>query len=170
MRKKSNTIEDFSIEDEFENESNFDCLFLQSNPKDNSSPQCVNEKNESGRSNCEYWQKCDFKAVKGKDCEVIASNVAALVIPVAILLLGTAIFAIHCFKKKADKAEEANKEINDRLPQIGVQDSTRSNGKAKSIIPSLSKSGKDGSLKKSEYNEIAINATPGKRQIHDSYL
>ena len=130
-------------------------------PKDNSSPQCVNEKNESGRSNCEYWQKCDFKAVKGKDCEVIASNVAALVIPVAILLLGTAIFAIHCFKKKADKAEEANKEINRRLPVFGGQDSTRSNDKGPSILSSITKPGKNDSLKKGVYNGITEDATPG---------
>ena len=138
--------------------------------KDNTSDACLAEMKDSGAESCQYWQTCDFTAVKGKDCEVIASRVVALVIPIVILLLTTAIFAIYCFKKKADKAEEANKEINDRLPQIGVQDSTRSNGKGKSIIPSLSKSGKNDSLKKSEYNEIAINATPGKRQIHDSYL
>ena len=140
------------------------------NKKDANSEVCRNEIATSGNEFCQYWQTCDFKAVKGKNCDVIASRVVALVIPIVILLLTTAIFAIYCFKKKADKAEEANKEINDRLPQIGVQDSTRSNGKGKSIIPSLSKSNKDGSLKKSEYNEIAINATPGKRQIHDSNL
>ena len=138
--------------------------------KDNTSDACLAEMKDSGAESCQYWQTCDFTAVKGKDCKVIASRVVALVIPIVILLLTTAIFAIYCFKKKADKAEEANKEINDRLPQIGVQDSTRPNGKGKSIIPSLSKSGKNDSLKKSEYNEIAINATPGKRQIHDSNL
>ena len=152
LRKKPTTPEDPSIEDEF------DCLFLQKNPLDKSSTQCVNEKNESQGENCEYWQTCDFKAVKGKDCEVIASYVAALVIPIVILLLGTAIFAIYCFKKKADKAEEANKEINDRLPVMNQQDSTRSNDKRASILESLSKPDKNGSLKKSTYNS---GLTPG---------
>ena len=75
-----------------------------------------------------------------------------------ILLLGTAIFAIYCFKKKADKAEEANKEINDRLPVMNQQDSTRSNDKRASILESLSKPDKNGSLKKSTYNS---GLTPG---------
>ena len=101
-------------------------------------------------------QTCEFSATKGTKCEVIASRVVALVIPIVILLLTTAIFAIYCFKKKADKAEEANKEINDRLPGFGPQDSSRSNGRGPSIIQSISKSGDDGSMRTSVYN-----ATPG---------
>ena len=63
-------------------------------------------------------QTCDFAVHKGKNCDVIASRVVALVIPIVIMLLTTAIFSIYCFKKKADKAEKANEQINDRMPQI----------------------------------------------------
>ena len=93
---------------------------------------------------------------------MIASRVVALVIPIVILLLTTAIFAIYCFKKKADKAEEKNKEINDRLPVIGAQESTRSNDRGPSILQSISgKSGNNDSLKKGVYSDITVNATPG---------
>ena len=61
-------------------------------------------------------QPCNFAVNKGKNCDVIASRVVALVVPIVILLLIAAIFPIYCFKKKADKAEEANQEIQDRLP------------------------------------------------------
>ena len=50
----------------------------------------------------------------------------ALVIPIVILLLTTAIFAIYCFKKRADRAEETNRQLVDRLPDFGANDSTRS--------------------------------------------
>lgn len=148
LRKKTSTPENPSIEDEF------DCLFVQGNPMDNSSVACMKERNEFSprKANCEYFQACKFTAVKGKDCELIASNIAALVIPVVILLLGTAIFAIYCFKKKADKAEKADKELKERLPVIGLQDSTRSNDKRPSILPRFSKSDKNDSLNKSVYN------------------
>ena len=61
-------------------------------------------------------QTCNFAVNKEKNCDVIASRVVALVIPIVILLLTAAIFSIYCFKKKADKAKEANREIQDRLP------------------------------------------------------
>ena len=73
---------------------------------------------------CQYWQTCNFSAIKSKTCEVVASRVVALVIPIVILLLTTAIFAIYCFKKRADRAEETNKELVDRLPDFNA--STRS--------------------------------------------
>ena len=132
--------------------------------KDNTSDACLAEMKDSEGESCQYWQTCDFTAVKGKNCEVIASRVVALVIPIVILLLTTAIFAIYCFKKKADKAEEANEEIFRRtnVPQIGVQDSTRSNDTAPSILQSISgKSGKNDSLKNGVYSDITVNATPG---------
>ena len=42
----------------------------------------------------------------------------ALVIPIVILLLTTAIFAIYCFKKRADRAEETQRKIDDLLPDF----------------------------------------------------
>ena len=115
-------------------------------------------------------QTCDFAVNKGKKCDVVASRVVALVIPIVILLLTTAIFSIYCFKKKADKAEQATRETNDRMPQGGSMDLTRSKGKRRSIIPSFIKSGKDNSLKISVYNgnETLWGASPGKRQNHYS--
>ena len=101
----------------------------------------------------------DFDDSTGDEWDQL--KIVAIVIPIVILLLTIVIFAIYCFKKKADKAEKANQEINDRLPVIGAQDSTRSNGKRRSIIPSLSKAYKDYSLKNNEYNEITIGPTPG---------
>ena len=130
---------------------------MKGNQEDNSSNECIAEKGIY--QTCLYVQTCDFAVNKDKNCDVIASRVVALVIPIVILLLTTAIFALYCFKKKADRAYERSNEINDRLPQIGVQDSTRSNGKGRSICPRFTKSGKDGSLKKSVYN-----VTPGKHQ------
>ena len=147
LRKKPSAPENPSITDDF------DCVFLQGNPLDTESEFCVQEKGDV--ANCQYWQTCDFKAVKGKDCEVIASRVVALVIPIVILLLTTAIFAIYCFKKKADKAQEATEEIAKRRPIFGPQDSSRSNGKGQSSIQTISKS-EDGSMRTSVYN-----ATPG---------
>ena len=61
LRRKPTTTETPSITDDF------DCVFLQANPLDNTSPDCVAEK--LGRLNCEYWQTCEFKAIKGQDCE-----------------------------------------------------------------------------------------------------
>ena len=153
LRKKPSAPENPSITDDF------DCVFLQGNPLDTNSVACIQEKEslaEGNSEDCQYWQTCDFKAVKGKDCEVIASRVVALVIPIVILLLTTAIFAIYCFKKKADKAHEATEEMKRRLPTFGPQDSSRSNGKRQSTIPTISKSGEDGSIRTSVYN-----ATPG---------
>ena len=105
-------------------------------------------------------QTCEFSATKGKKCDVIASRVVALVIPIVILLLTTAIFAIYCFKKKADKAEKAQEELDDRLRVEGQEDSTSSNGKRTSFLARFSKSDKDGSLKKSVYNS-GPGLTPG---------
>ena len=48
----------------------------------------------------------------------------ALVIPIVILLLTTAIFAIYCFKKRADRAEEISRQLVYRRPDCGAQDST----------------------------------------------
>ena len=93
-------------------------------------------------------QLCETNCTAGLDFDDSTGDewdqlkIVAIVIPIVILLLtGIVIFAIYCFKKKADKAEQANKQINDRLPVIGVQGSTRtngnySNGNRKSIIPS----------------------------------
>jgi len=101
----------------------------------------------------------DFDDSTGDEWDQL--KIVAIVIPIVILMLTTVIVAIYCFKKKADKAEKANQEIIDRLPGFGVQDSTRFNGKGRSIIPSLSKAYKDYSLKNNEYNEITIGPTPG---------
>ena len=65
-------------------------------------------------------QTCNFEVNKGKNCAVIASRVVALVIPIVILLLTTAIFSIYCFKKKAERAERSKEEICNRLPQLGT--------------------------------------------------
>ena len=55
-------------------------------------------------------------------------NVVALVIPIGIVLLASAIVAICCFKKKADIAKRENAKIIERLPDFGEnQASTRSN-------------------------------------------
>ena len=45
-------------------------------------------------------------------------NVVALVIPIGIVLLASAIVAICCFKKKADIAERENAKITERLPDF----------------------------------------------------
>ena len=126
----------------------------------------INDPTSSGHlcgTNCTAG--LDFDDSTGDEWDQL--KIVAIVIPIVILMLTTVIVAIYCFKKKADKAEKANQEINDRLPVIGAPGSTRSNGKGRSIIPSLSK---DYSLKKSEYNEIAIGPTPGLRPSHDLYL
>ena len=144
-------------------EDDFDCMFLQANPKDNDSKYCQDEKTKWNRINCEYWQTCEFKVEKGRDCEVMASKVVALVIPVVILLLTTAIFAIYCFKKKADKAEEQNEEINKRLPDFGAQSSTRPNQerKEKSILQRVRQSFSKKNLNKATYKtNDTINDTP----------
>ena len=60
----------------------------------------------------------------------------ALVIPVVILLLTTAIFAIYCFKKRADRAEETNRQLVDRLPdfnQVPPQSNSTNNAPGNSI-------------------------------------
>ena len=155
LRKKASAPENPSITDDF------DCVFLQGNPDDTDSNECIQEK--GNLPDCQYWQTCDFKAVKGKDCEVIASRVVALVIPIVILLLTTAIFAIYCFKKKGDEAKKKTDEINDRLPGFGPQDSSRSNGRGEPTISSISKSGENGSIRTSVYN----GTTPGLRLTHD---
>ena len=122
LRRKPTTPKVSSITDDF------DCVFLQANPKDNSSDYCKGEKMGFDRPNCEYWQTCEFKAIKGQDCDVIKENVVALVIPIGIVLLASAIVAICCFKKKADIAERENAKIIERLPDFGEnQASTRSN-------------------------------------------
>ena len=122
LRKNPSTPEYPTIE------SDFDCVFLQSNPKDqNESPSCKNETADSGYDICQYWQTCEFNARTGQECEIVASKVVALVIPIVILLLTTAVFAIYCFKKKADNAEKQNQAINYHLPVISNGESIRPN-------------------------------------------
>ena len=72
----------------------------------------------------------DFDDSTGDEWDQL--KIVAIVIPIVILLLTAVIVAIYCFKKKADKAEQANKEINDRLPVIWAQNSTCSNDNRKS--------------------------------------
>ena len=48
-------------------------------------------------------------------------KIVAIVIPIVILLVTAVIVAIYCVKKKADKTEKANQEINERLPVIRAQ-------------------------------------------------
>ena len=118
-------------------------ILIKGNKKDNSSNECRAEKGI--QQTCQYVQTCDFAVHKGENCDVIASRVVALVIPIVILLLTTAIFSIYCFKKKADRAEERSKEINDRLPQIGVQDSLGYRNSSILYISQKSRSFDDGS-------------------------
>ena len=160
LRKKPTTPENPSIEDDFY------CAFLQRNPVDNSSALCQKEKDQSKQSTCQYWQTCDFTAVKGRTCDVIASRVVALVIPIVILLLTTAIFAIYCFRKKAQRAEAENQFINDVLPvfpeePVFQEPNPSSSNNRRSILPTLNK---DNSLKKGVYNgnaSVIGGATPG---------
>ena len=146
LRRKPSTHENPTIE------SDFDCVSLQGNPKDkNESFDCQNEIEDICRDDncrnvtCRYWQTCEFKAEKGHKCEIIASKVVALVIPIVILLLTTAVFAIYCFKKKADDADEQNQAINDLLPVI-------SNGELIRPNPDNSIIGNDS---------VLIDTTPG---------
>ena len=136
------------------------------NKKDENSQACQNEKANSGLDVCQYWQTCEFTAVKSKDCDVIASRVVALVIPIVILLLTTAIFAIYCFRKKARRAEAENQFINDVLPvfpeePVFQEPNPSSSNNRRSILPTLNK---DNSLKKGVYNgnaSVIGGATPG---------
>ena len=147
---------------------------MKGNKADNSSDECKAERLQAGikDGNCTYWQTCEFSAVKNKQCDVIASRVVALVIPIVVLLLTTAIFAIYCFKKKADKAHEQNLEINKRLPDFGPQNSTRPNQgtKEKSILQKVRQSFSKNSPNKATYkgndtiNETPHGVTPGEFQ------
>ena len=157
LRRKPTTPENPSIEDDF------DCMFLQANPLDKNSTFCIADMEATNQTTCEYWQACEFTTNKGQTCNVIASSVVALVIPIVILLLTTAIFAIYCFKKKADKAEEQNEEINKRLPDFGAQSSTRPNQerKEKSILQRVRQSFSKKSLNKATYKtNDTIHDTP----------
>ena len=151
LRIKPSASEYPSITDDF------DCVFPQGNPLDKDSDACIHE----DYLDCKYWQTCDFKAVKVKDCEVTASRVIALVVPIVIFLLIIAIIAIYYFKKKVDKAQKGIEEINNRRPVLGPQDLSRYNSIRRCIIQNVSKFGEDSCLKTSSYNEITTDVTPG---------
>ena len=104
----SSTEDLLSFEDPL-TKGNFSCAFIQDNPLDQTnSDECKKEieSTRNGTEKCEYWQSCNFHAVKDRHCRGFpASELAAIIIPVAILLLGTAIFAIYCFKRKAQQTD-----------------------------------------------------------------
>lgn len=122
LRKKPSTPENPSIEDDF------DCVFHQANHYDNNSTACIKEKR--GYSDCQYWQKCYFTAVKRINCSVVVTSVVALTISLVILLLITAVFSIYWLKKnynsrnKADPRVEEDQEVT---PPNGNADSNEYN-------------------------------------------
>ena len=98
LRKKPNTPENPSIEDDF------DCIWLQENPSDNASAACIKEKGDH-YSDCQYWQKCYFTAAYRGNCSIVVIKVAALAVCLVLLVLIIFIFSIYWFKKKLDRSQ-----------------------------------------------------------------
>ena len=93
LRRNSSTPENPSILDKF------DCFFLQRYPDDNS-------------SGANYFQTCNFTAVKDKYCNYVASSVVGIVfISCLVMVLTIAGTLIYCLKRKSNPRENFNQPV-----------------------------------------------------------
>ena len=93
LRRTSSTPENPSILDKF------DCFFLQRNPDDNS-------------SGANYFQTCNFNAIKDKYCNYAVSSVVGVVfISCLVMVLTIAGTLIYCLKRKSNPRENFNQTV-----------------------------------------------------------
>ena len=74
---------------------------------------------------CQYWQTCDFTAIKGAKCQIPVEFFHLLIVA-SIVFVVTALFSIFCFVKKRENYRQQIEDINYRLPNNNLE-ATHSN-------------------------------------------